>query len=244
MDVKYRSSNNKLYESEVAMQVIGSIYTRPSLLDEDGKYFFSEQDFVTEFHRVAFGVIYNLHMMGSRKVTSVEIDSYLKDRPQDRGIYESSGGFIKIAEIAEKCNLESFDYYYQRLKKMSLLRGYDAIGMDVSFLYDPDNLLDPQKRKEQEDKFDKYTLNDIAQIIEDKIEVVKRNRIDNATDEAEQIGDNIFQLLEDLEKTPEVGAPLYGKYINGITRGARLGKFYIRSAPTGVGNLPLNKVTY
>ena len=244
MYVKYRSSNNKLYESEVAMQVIGSIYTRPSLLDEDGKYFFSEQDFVTEFHRVAFGVIYNLHMMGSRKVTSVEIDSYLKDRPHDRGIYESSGGFIKIAEIAEKCNLESFDYYYQRLKKMSLLRGYDAIGMDVSFLYDPDNLLDPQKRKEQEDKFDKYTLNDIAQIIEDKIEVVKRNRIDNATDEAEQIGDNIFQLLEDLEKTPEVGAPLYGKYINGITRGARLGKFYIRSAPTGVGNLPLNKVTY
>ena len=37
MDVKYRSSNNKLYESEVAMQVIGSIYTRPSILDEDGK---------------------------------------------------------------------------------------------------------------------------------------------------------------------------------------------------------------
>ena len=101
------------------------------------------------------------------------------------------------------------------------------------------------KRKEQEDKFDSYTLNDIAQIIEDKIEVVKRSRIDNATDEAEHIGDNIFELLEDLEKTPEIGAPLYGKYINGITRGARLGKFYIRSAPTGVGeNLPLSKVIY
>ena len=118
---------------------------------------------------------------------------------------------------------------------MSLLRGYDAIGMDVSFIYDPDNLIDPYKRKEQDDKFDSYTLNDIAQIIEDKIEVVKRSRIDNATDEAEHIGDNIFELLEDLEKTPEIGDPLYGKYINGITRGARLGKFYIRSAPTGVG---------
>lgn len=29
--------------------------------------------------------------------------------------------------------------------------------------------------------------------------------------------------------------PLYGNYINTITRGARLGKFYLRSAPTGVG---------
>ena len=34
---------------------------------------------------------------------------------------------------------------------------------------------------------------------------------------------------------PEVGVPLYGPLINTVTRGARLKKFYLRSAPTGVG---------
>ena len=32
-----------------------------------------------------------------------------------------------------------------------------------------------------------------------------------------------------------MGSPLYGKYINTITRGARLKKFYLRSAASGVG---------
>ena len=34
---------------------------------------------------------------------------------------------------------------------------------------------------------------------------------------------------------PEVGAPLFGPLINTVTRGARLNKFYLRSAATGVG---------
>ena len=38
-----------------------------------------------------------------------------------------------------------------------------------------------------------------------------------------------------MEQHPEVGVPLYGGLINTVTRGARLKKFYLRSAPTGVG---------
>ena len=36
-------------------------------------------------------------------------------------------------------------------------------------------------------------------------------------------------------KYPELGYPLYGDLSNSITRGARLGKLYLRSAATGVG---------
>ena len=50
-----------------------------------------------------------------------------------------------------------------------------------------------------------------------------------------EAGDGIIELIERFEKTPDIGVPLYGNYINTITRGARLGKFYLRSAPTGVG---------
>ena len=38
-----------------------------------------------------------------------------------------------------------------------------------------------------------------------------------------------------MKKYPDVGVPLYGPLINTVTRGARLKKFYLRSAPTGTG---------
>lgn len=42
-------------------------------------------------------------------------------------------------------------------------------------------------------------------------------------------------MIDKYKQCPEVGIPLYGSLINTITRGARLRKFYLRSAPTGIG---------
>ena len=48
--------------------------------------------------------------------------------------------------------------------------------------------------------------------------------------------DSFIQFIKDiLKQNPDVGIPLYGSMINSITRGARLKKFYLRSAPTGTG---------
>ena len=41
--------------------------------------------------------------------------------------------------------------------------------------------------------------------------------------------------LERLKTNPEIGYPLYGRLVNAIHRGARLKKFYLRSAATGAG---------
>ena len=41
--------------------------------------------------------------------------------------------------------------------------------------------------------------------------------------------------IEKFKEHPEVGVPLYGPLINTVTRGARLKKFYLRSAATGIG---------
>ena len=46
---------------------------------------------------------------------------------------------------------------------------------------------------------------------------------------------DIDELIDRLKEHPEVGVPLYGPLINTVTRGARLKKFYLRSAATGVG---------
>ena len=54
-------------------------------------------------------------------------------------------------------------------------------------------------------------------------------------DDIIQAGEGAEELWNELQTTPDIGYPLYGNLINTITRGARLGKFYLRSAATNVG---------
>ena len=64
---------------------------------------------------------------------------------------------------------------------------------------------------------------------------IKAKYIDNSEDGVIQAGDGALALLERLKTNPEIGYPLYGRLVNAIHRGARLKKFYLRSAATGVG---------
>lgn len=138
-------------------------------------------------------------------------------------------------EASKQAREDTFNYYYSRLKKMSLLRAYDNMGMDVRFLYDPNNLLDTKKKQEQEDWLDATSLVDIADKIDAKIDEIKGKYIEDDLGMGYQAGDGILDLITDLEKNPEAGIALYGPLINTVTRGARLRKFYLRSAATGIG---------
>ena len=228
-------SKSKYYDSTSVIQVIGCSLLNPNLLDEDSGYSYSEYDFNNEFHRIVFGVIKNLHQMGANNISVKDIDNYLQDRIESKGIYQSGKGGQWVQEAIENADLANFDYYYNRMKKMTLLRGYSSCGLDMKFLYDPDNIFDIKKREQQEKQLDELTLQEIADIIESKIEKVKMDYIDGAIDETVRLGDTIFNILEELKEKPVVGSPLYGKYINTIHRGARLGTYYIRSAPSGIG---------
>ena len=87
----------------------------------------------------------------------------------------------------------------------------------------------------QEDLLDNTSLEDIALKIDAKIDEIKMRYVNNMTEEASQAGEGIFELIERFKEYPEVGVPLYGPLVNTVTRGARLKKFYLRSAATGVG---------
>lgn len=113
---------------------------------------------------------------------------------------------------------------------------YDNYGLDVSFLYDPDNILDSKKKEIQEEWLDNTSLEAIADKIDEKIASVRSTYVNNDVKSRScEAGEGIIELIKRFEEVPDVGVPLYGNYINTITRGARLGKFYLRSAPTGIG---------
>lgn len=225
---------SKYVDIPAIVQVIGNIYLNPGLLDNE-KYKFYEEDFPNEFHKVIFGSIYNLHALGAKEININTIEDYLYNRPKSYGVYQNNNGKEYLQKLSDTVQLATFDYYYSRMKKMTLLRMYDKTGLDLKWLYDPDNILDSKKKQAQEDWLDNTSLEDIAENIDKKIVDIKLKYVDGTDEEYVQAGDGITDLIERLQRNPEVGYPLYGPLVNTVTRGARLKKLYLRSAATGVG---------
>lgn len=174
----------------------------------------------------------------SFSIESIDIWAEQHLPPEDSRTYHGS----KVAEWLQNAksvaDIDNFDYYYNRLKKMTLLRGYVDIGFDMSWIYDPNNLIDLDKKQQQERYLDSKSPAELTQIIEERVNNVGNTLVNKAsTDTIEITTEYLQELVSKSEKEPDVGKALYdvGGWFNGATRGARLGKFYLRSAASGVG---------
>lgn len=226
---------SKYVDVTAIMQVIGCVYNNPQILEFEDKYTITDEDFPDEFHRTVFGAIYKIYELGAKTITLENLADFLSSRPKSAAIYKKNDGDKWLLKVADVASQLSFDFYYNRLKKMTLLRAYDNYGVDVSDIYDPDNILDIKKKQLQEDLLDNSSLEEIADRVDRKISDIRLKYVDDTTGEAIQAGKGILQLIQKFKDHPEVGVPLYGRLVNTVTRGARLKKFYLRSAATGIG---------
>jgi replicative DNA helicase len=224
----------KYVDIPAIVQVIGGVYLNNSFLDNEN-YFFHEEDFTEDFHRILFEAIINLHELGVKQIDINSIEDYLEQRPKKKGVYIANKGPEYLENLANTTQVAAFDYYYSRMKKMTLMRSYQKIGMDLSWLYDINNIFDVKKKQAQEDWLDNTSLSEIADLIDKKIMDVRLRCVDDADETAIQANEGGLELLERLKQVPELGYPMFGPLINTVTRGARLKKFYLRSAATGVG---------
>ena len=178
---------SKYIDPTSIIQVIGCVYNNPKLLDYTDKYTITENDFQDQFHKIAFGAIYKIYELGAEKVTIENILDFLSTRPKSQAVFTQQKGEEWLARASEVALSSSFDYYYSRLKKMSLLRAYDSYGVDISFIYDPDNILDIKKKQMQEDYLDNASLEDIAKKVDDRIDSIRMEYVDDEFGEAHQL---------------------------------------------------------
>ena len=190
------------------MQVIGSVFKNPQLLDFTDKYTITDDDFPDEFHRIAFGAIYKIHELGADRISLENIEDFLTSRPKSQAIFKQQKGEEWLLKVADTCLPDAFDYYYNRLKKFTLLRAYDNCGIDVSDIYDADNILDTKKKQIQEDLLDNSTLDQIAEKVDRKIEGIRLKYVDDVFGEAVQAGNDIDDLIDRLKEHPEVYSPV------------------------------------
>ena len=217
------------------VQVIGCVYQNPDLIDRE-EYSFSSNDFTEPLHKVIFGSIYDLHNLGAERITIPVIEDYLEQYPKKLAVYKAYHGEDYLSKAIQISQPEAFNFYYHRMKKMTLLRMYnEKAGLNLSWLYDIDNIFDQKKKEKQEEWLNNTSEDQIAEAIDNKIENIKLKYLNGAVDDIIQAGVGSEQLLTSLQTTPDIGYPLYGNLVNTVFRGARLGKFYLRSAATNVG---------
>ena len=186
---------SKYVDTTAIMQVIGCVFNTPQLLDFTDKYTITDNDFPDEFHKTVFGAIYKIHGLGAQHVGLENLADFFASRPKSAAIYKTNNGEKWLLQVSDNANQLSFDYYYGRLKKMSLLRAYDNYGIDVSDIYDPDNILDSKKKQAQEDFIDNSSLEDLANKVANRIDEIRSKYVDNEEDDSVQASEGIFDLI-------------------------------------------------
>lgn len=234
----------RFYRATEANMLLGSLYTKPSLFDTPQMDAITEADFPNKMHKIAYSIMSNLYSIGHSKFTQGVIQSYINGRPQlSEYFYESTEAesgeevaqgeyyFDKLAEVGEPSVFEpSFDM----VKKMTLLRQLDRNGIDVKKFYDWDST-DQKVASYQQAWLEKTSLKDIANEISDSIAEVMNLASNGSQKEAAQAGDNLRDLIQSFKESPDFGSPSPIQIMDTVTRGNRLGKFYLYSAPTGGG---------
>lgn len=223
-----------LSDKNAIMQVIGCLMKNPVIL-VDSKYIITKNDFDLPLAKNIFLAIEDLFKgYNAEVITTVDIDNYFQ---QVEGSYENfkkQNGIQYLNDCITLSNINTFDFYYKRLKKLSALRALKKDGFDITKIYN-ENEIDAGKERLQQEKLDNMSLQDIFNTFLEGLNDLQYDYICKDDSEEGFISDGASALFEELQQNPEIGIPLQGEIYNTLVRGARLKKYYLISGASGTG---------
>jgi len=228
--------NEGLVDKRAYLNVIGCLMRDSSLID-DMDHPLSRSDFKTEdFYELLFVAIYNLYIQGCSTIDEFAIDSYLSTYKKQYQIFQDNHGLDYLVNAREMSSLDNYDYFYHRMRKFSLLRYYENKGVDTKKLICDWSITEEKQAEIEKRKFEEYTELDIVSIIENELVITpKMDYCSDLLSESIQAGDGMQALIDEFLETPDFGYNFTSPMFNALCRGARRGKFYLRSASTGTG---------
>lgn len=224
-----------LFDKNASLYVLSCLMRKPLLLQEE-KYAFVKTDFNVPLHQMVFFAIFNMAQSGVEKISPQDVDLYLKQYGAQYEYYKKERGYefvLQCYQTSEGSDERQFEYYYNRLKKFSMLRDLESIGINTSDFYNTER--DALNRDVEDEKLNKMSLGAIPERIRELLVDIENRHIGKDTNSSQTVGKGLRELVAELKAQPEVGLPLDGEIVNFAARGARLGKLYTYSAPSGAG---------
>ena len=224
-----------LFDTNASLYVLSCLMHKPLLL-QDERYAFVKTDFYKPLQQMVFYAIFNMAQNGVERITPQDIDLYIKQFDAQYEFYKKEKGYefvVQCYQTAEGSDEHQFDTYYNRLKKFSVLRDLESIGIDTTQFYDTEK--DALNRDLEDEKLNQTTLGGITERIRALLVDIENRHIGKDQGTSQTAAQDMRKLVKELQENPEVGLPLDGDIVNYATRGARLGKLYTYSAPSGAG---------
>ena len=127
-----------LFDTNASLYVLSCLMHDPLLL-QDERYVFVPTDFYKPLHQIIFYAVFNMAQRGIEHINPQDIDLYLHQYDSQYTFYKENKGYefvLQCYQTAEGSDKKQFDSYYNRVKKFSMLRALENIGIDNSHFYD------------------------------------------------------------------------------------------------------------
>ena len=206
---------------------------KPNLLSESDKYQLTLDDFYYKFDKYIFAAIENLYRGGANRIQPIDVENYLQTNGAASIIFKKNNGIEYLQDAEYLSELQNFDYYYKRLKKINLLTKLQEGGFDISEFYIED-LTNP-KALDVNKNFETLEIDDILDALKRKVLNLENQFTQNEVTQTESAFEGIEDIIKNAVENIDIGAPVQGELLNEVMSGARLGTFIVRSAASGTG---------
>lgn len=222
-----------IVDKQCTQQVLGCLMKHPQYLAEVDKYNFVLSDFPSRFEKYIFSAIQGLYYSGATTIGAIDIENYLSTDTVAKKTFEIQNGVEYLSDIEDFTNEDNFPYYYNKLKKLNLLKDLKRQGFDISDFYIDD--LTSVKAQEINAYFEQLSTSDIIDAVKKKLIKLETTYAKSEEVKVENLADTIDEFMEELEESCDIGLPVQGRIYNEVISGAVKGTLTIRSGSSGLG---------
>ena len=206
---------------------------KPQLLSETDRYQLTLDDFYYKFDKYIFAAIENLYRNGANRIQPIDVENYLQSNGAASVIFKKNNGIEYLQDAEYLSEVQNFEFYYKRLKKINLLTQMQDNGLDISEFYIED-LTNP-KALEVNQNFEELDIDDILEALKRKVLGLENRFTQHEVTQTESAFSGIEDIIQNAVDNVDIGAPVQGEILNEVMSGARLGTFIVRSAASGTG---------
>ena len=227
--------SEQLYSINAGNFVLSSLLNNTDLL-YNSQYPLSKNDFKPNLsHKIIYISICQLADRGCSVIDSKELVTYLESGYEEQlnALKEdiSDGNVIGYIDTLKQLdNDKSYAYWYNEVRKRSLLRIYRDEGFNITKFWDED-----KSEEKNIAKLNNFTIKDIITHFDTTQTELRQKFIVEDNVRRIKAGENYEDIKEAFKNTPYFGACMESPYQTTLFRGWVKGQVIMNSAPSGMG---------
>jgi replicative DNA helicase len=224
-----------IYNRIAAQMAMGMVMNNVSIL-YNSRFKLTHEDFKPIlWHFYLFSAIEIIAESGCEEIDANTITAFLLSSDKYKSMLEvlkdnDYVDFVTAIKGAVQDGNQGFEYYYDQVKKYSLVRNYKTLGFNVDSIYD-----EAQDEAEQKQRLNSMTIDEILNHFELIQTKMKAEYSRETPIEESWVGENVHELLQVFKQTPATGCVLNSPYLSTISAGWQRGHLILRTMPSGTG---------